>query len=638
MPVSTARTMLSLSLLLSVSVGTVWAARPSDSLLPDTAKGYVSVASVEQVKTSWKQTQLGQLLDDEMMKPFAEDLGEQLRSMWSGTLSDLGVKWEDLEKVSAGEVAGALIHPKNQKPGMVTLIDVTGKASETTELLKQIDEDLKKNGATATQQTLHETQVTLYEKRVKPKDDADAPDKIYRAAYFTKDDLLCVTSSIESAAEILKRFTGEHPDSLNKLGIYQTVMNRCRAASGDLAPQARWFAEPLGLAKAIRILRDAPAPEGTDMLKVIENQGFAALKSLGGHVNFAVGQYDLLHRTAAYAPKPYEKAMRMLVFPNGENLKPQSWVPADVATYITVNWDMKNAFEMASTLFDELFGEGEEGVFEDTLESIRTDPNGPGIDIRKDMIAHIGSRATMIVDLALPITTTSERMLFAADTTNEKALAVTIQKSMEGDPTVTRREFEGHTIWEITEQELPDEPTVELPGSDLPLGDLPTPPGGPEGEEKEEQKRLLGSSAICVAHGHIFVATHVELLERVLHQEPGQPSLADTVDYQLVSRELDKLAGGAHSMRVFRRTENEFRGTYELLKRGEMPEAKTMAGKMLNKVFGVTEGETREAKIDGSKLPDFEAVRRYLGPAGLVSVSEEDGWLVTGFTLNKEAP
>lgn len=637
MPVSFARTLLALSCLWTLCAGPAWAARPSDTLLPDTSKGYVSVASVEQLKASWKQTQLGQLLDDEMMKPFAEDLGDQLRSMWSGTLSDLGVKLEDLEAVAAGEVAGALLHAKGQDPSVVTLIDVTGRDQQTTDLLKKIDEDLKKNEATSTLHTLLDTKVTLYEKRVKPKDDPDAPLKVYRAAYFTKDNVLCVSSGLEAAAEVLKRFSGEHPDALAKLGIYQAVMKRCQAAAGDLAPQARWFVEPLGLAKAIRQLRNAPAPEGTDMLKVLENQGFTALKSLGGYVNFAVGQYDLLHRTSAYAPKPYDKAMRMLVFPNGDNLTPQPWVPADVATYATINWDMKNAFEMAATLFDELFGEGEEGVFEDTLESIRTDPNGPGIDVRKDLIAHIGTRATIIVDLELPITTTSERVLFAADTTNEKALAATIQKSMEGDPTVTRREFEGHTIWEITEQETPDQPTVELPG-DVPLSDFPAPPPGPEGEEEEEQARLLGSSAICVAHGHIFVSSHASLLEQVLHQEPGQRSLADTVDYQLVSRELDKLVGGPHSVRIFRRTENEYRGTYELLKSGQMPEAKTMAGKMLNKIFGVAEGETREAKIDGSQLPDFEAVRRYLGPAGIAAVSEEDGWQVTGFTLNKQAP
>jgi hypothetical protein len=45
----------------------------------------------------------------------------------------------------------------------------------------------------------------------------------------------------------------------------------------------------------------------------------------------------------------------------------------------------------------------------------------------------------------------------------------------------------------------------------------------------------------------------------------------------------------------------------------------------------------REQSIDGSKLPDFQAVRRYLGPAGLFSRSEDDGWFMTGVLLNKQA-
>jgi hypothetical protein len=46
---------------------------------------------------------------------------------------------------------------------------------------------------------------------------------------------------------------------------------------------------------------------------------------------------------------------------------------------------------------------------------------------------------------------------------------------------------------------------------------------------------------------------------------------------------------------------------------------------------------TRRQKIDGSQLPEYEVVRRYLGPAGFQATSEPDGWFFKGFTLNKEA-
>jgi hypothetical protein len=46
-------------------------------------------------------------------------------------------------------------------------------------------------------------------------------------------------------------------------------------------------------------------------------------------------------------------------------------------------------------------------------------------------------------------------------------------------------------------------------------------------------------------------------------------------------------------------------------------------------------GQMREQKINGDNLPPFNAVRRYLGPAGLVVGSEKEGWIVRGFTLTK---
>jgi hypothetical protein len=73
-----------------------------------------------------------------------------------------------------------------------------------------------------------------------------------------------------------------------------------------------------------------------------------------------------------------------------------------------------------------------------------------------------------------------------------------------------------------------------------------------------------------------------------------------------------------------------------LIRQGRMPEAETRMGKLLNNVLGDgKEGSVRKQEIDGSKLPDFETVRRYFGPGGMSVVSEEEGWSLTGFTMSK---
>jgi hypothetical protein len=57
---------------------------------------------------------------------------------------------------------------------------------------------------------------------------------------------------------------------------------------------------------------------------------------------------------------------------------------------------------------------------------------------------------------------------------------------------------------------------------------------------------------------------------------------------------------------------------------------------MLNTVFGAgKKGVLRKQEVDGSKLPEFDAVRSHLGTAGGFAVSEENGWFVKGFMLSK---
>ena len=117
-------------------------------------------------------------------------------------------------------------------------------------------------------------------------------------------------------------------------------------------------------------------------------------------------------------------------------------MPRDIATYTTLYFDILNAFDNFGSLFDELFGQGETGTWDEVKQSLKEDPNGPQIDLRKELIQHLGQRVSMLTDYQLPITTTSERLLFAIEAKNAKAVAAAIEKLFKNDPTVKRREVE----------------------------------------------------------------------------------------------------------------------------------------------------------------------------------------------------
>ena len=109
------------------------------------------------------------------------------------------------------------------------------------------------------------------------------------------------------------------------------------------------------------------------------------------------------------------------------------------------------------------------------------------------------------------------------------------------------------------------------------------------------------------------------------------------MDYQIVNESLNKLGAGEESFRFFIRTDEAYRPTYELIRQGKMPESETMFGKALNSLLGPEDEDVlREQEIDGSQMPEYQVVRRYLGPAGLFLQTEKNGWFITGCLLNKE--
>ncbi|MFW5692642.1 MAG: hypothetical protein ACOCWL_00355, partial [Thermoguttaceae bacterium] len=159
-----------------------------------------------------------------------------------------------------------------------------------------------------------------------------------------------------------------------------------------------------------------------------------------------------------------------------------------------------------------------------------------------------------------------------------------------------------------------------------------------EEAELEEEPRLLPHAAVTVAHGHLLVASHLDFLAKILEPEEGFRPLGSDIDYRVVQATIDELGVDARFGQVFSRTDEEYRPTYELIRKGKMPESETLLARILN--AGLCTGkrhELREQKIDGSKLPDFGVVRRYLGPAGTVFSSETDGWFIKGALLTKGA-
>ena len=147
---------------------------------------------------------------------------------------------------------------------------------------------------------------------------------------------------------------------------------------------------------------------------------------------------------------------------------------------------------------------------------------------------------------------------------------------------------------------------------------------------------------MTVALGHLMMASDIEYLGEILNGFGLRDRLASSPDYVQVVEVLNKHAPAERCALEFGRSDEELRPIFELVRQGKMPESKSILGKLLNRLLTTEkeqrDGVLRKQQIDGSSLPSFEAVRRYLGPHGGVVRSENDGWMMTGIILNKEAP
>jgi hypothetical protein len=651
------------SMLLGVGALPAEAGRLSETLLPDTTQGFFAISNVDVLNEHWDKTQLGHLMADPAMKPFTKDIRRQFDNRWSRIHERLGLSFDDLRKVPGGDVAIAVIAPAPGKAALAIVADVTGKLPQAKEMLAtttktQLQRGAKRSEVTVTgcpdviiqfdlpelEEEKEAARSTLDGSGNDKSDTAPLTEKPpqRRAFYCLTGNLLAVTDDLAVMKGILDRFCGNRQNgSLAEHKAFRAVIDRCKKDYGTAAPQMRWFLHPVGYAEAIRASTPSyKLRKGKSLLEVMRRQGLGAVQGIGGLVDFSSEGYELIHRTAIFAPPPYEKSMKMAVLPNSADFTPQSWVPRDISTYTSVYVNMLNAFDNFGPLFDEFAGGGEEGVWiKDVLPGLEQSPNGPHINLRQEIIAHLTNRISILTDCQLPITTSSERLLIAVETKNEKAVLKGIEKFFMGDKTVVRREINGHIVWELVGDQSPSPEPPKLDFSGVP----PVGPAHPrkkkseddDDEEEDVQPHLLPHRAVTIANGQLMIASHFDLLKKVIAPAKKPELLVDDAAYKLVDEEIKKL-DPKRCFRFFSRTDEEYRPTYELIRMNKLPESESLFAKLLNALAGEEKkGATRKQRIDGRELPDYQMVRRYLGPAGLQITSEPEGWFLKGFTLTK---
>jgi hypothetical protein len=641
---STARRSMAAAALFAIALGSMSPAAglpPSETIFPTTTRAWLSIPDTKAFQERFDRSPYGQFLADPAMKEFVDGLRERISQNGRQRLQKLGLTLEDLEKIPGGEVAAAAIESRPGTLATVLLVDTTGKEAEAKALVDRITKRLLERKATTVSIPGAPPQLTVYQLPDDLSD--DRVPKGRRVAFALAPSALVVGDDAQQVGQAFAVLGQGREDSLATVQSFKAVVPPCAAALPEKTAPMRWFVDPLAFAKAYQASNPPREKrKGPDYVAILGRQGFDAVKGAGGVIAFGVGSHAFRHHTMVYAPPlpgreplaadTYDLAARMLRFPNVDRMQPPAWVPRDVTGWTTLEWDLRQAFGAAETLVDDIVGD--KGVYDDVIASLKEDPDGPQIDVEQDLVACLGTRLTMVSDHVDPLGPDCERLVIAVEATDEAKVAATIAKVMNADKDMQKLEIGGHQVWELIDRSaaLP-QLEIETPGGAITHADHDDESQRRRQRIRDKEEKLLPHSAVTVANGHLLIASHRDVLEKVLLAPAGE-QLSATADTTATLAELDRLVSSQTALRSFGREDETVRPAYELLRQGSMPKSKSIVGQILNGVLGDGKpGTVREQRIDGSSLPEFEKVRRYLGTAALGMESRPDGWYITGLAL-----
>jgi hypothetical protein len=407
---------------------------------------------------------------------------------------------------------------------------------------------------------------------------------------------------IGSDVEVIKDLAAHHQGREDSLARNESY-TKTQAKTESSTAQVVWFLDLSKLAKVI-VKAVAKGNEGqaqqTEVL--IQELGVSGLKSVGGCFTMGAGNYDSLSKTFFLAPRPVQGVLKVFSLPPAP-LRPESWVPASVAAYQSMSWDLDNAYNAINDIVNKF----QPGILNILEQQLVGPDGGAPLSFQKDLFGPLGDRITLISDFKKPIKEDSQRMLLAVALEDTKGFQSTLNRLFEISQAAPRkRDFQGTTIYDF----------------DLP--NFPNPNAG-------NVQPIKGSVSIAVAKETFFVTTDPTLLEQVLR--PGSAGLSENAGFQAVVKEIPERVSGMS----FVRPDEQARLSYDLIKSGQFDKA-------LRQATGAAGRGARQQLpsldkiLPTEKLPDFSVFAKYLSVGGSFSVMDDDGLTMTGFTLRRSGP
>lgn len=596
----------------------------ASKLFPNQTQALFSLPNSDTFIAGWSNTQLGKLAADEKLNDFWATQKKELQDRFSEAGWQLNMEIDDIGSIANGQISmGWISRPNNDaKPfSIAMIIDVVDQVTPTERLLKRIDDELKGRKAKANTIAIAGTKVAQY---TLPKSAGDV--RSNESFYAISKDQLLATDDLATMTELLTAQTATKADSLAQEETYKQVRSKIHTDGNEA--EIEYFVRPIGFAKLLRSISGKPTTNKSDILAILDREGFGDLQCVAGNIQISNSPFDFFHHGYMIAKKPSTPAVQILDFPNLKKLAAPDWINKETASVLSFSWNIKEAFPKFRGIVDALVGSP--GTFDDMLKGMRDDPQGPQIDIIKDVLPYLTTEFHVVTEIIKPISPDSKRsmvILKLADTANK--LPKILERYGKGEPNSKPIDFEGSRIWSFENKE-----EVEV---ELDFG------GNKDAKDKADggdEEPLLDKWAITIFSEYLIFASDVEMIKDAITKAKtgaGKNDFEKESDVAQLLSMLENVSGNeGQSMSQITRSDRSFEMQYELFRQDILPESRSMMATILDKILKPKDPkQTQVQRVKGDKLPTFDKIKEYFTPSGGVVRTEEDGWSVQSFILNK---
>ncbi len=601
-------------------------------LLPANTVLLLWVPNAPELAKRFMNTAMGRISQDPRMKPLVQDVYGSLVETVANWKDQIGLSLPELLEIPQGEIVLAVVAPEQGPLGAFLLLEAGQQMDRLRQLLAKGTEAVEKQpNVQKSEQTIEDTKVVIY--------DGLGPER-RRAMYCEKEGCLLLSTDLEILKGVLRAWKGGAEKSLAENEHFAAVLKHCRGGK-DQPAQFFWYFDPIGLLRKI----------GQENIQVrlfvasLPALGLDGLLGMGGSLTYDVGQFDEVVHFHLLLDSPRSGIVEMIAFEPGE-VRPESWVPPDVATYTTFHWRFQTTLSNLAKLYDSFRGEG---AF--SAELRRRVLEQTGIDLEKEILPALDGRVTYVtrINREEPLSLQSSSWCWALRLKETKPIEEALEKlAKKYEKNIRKERYRLASYYHV----IPPEPArpEAKPAAKNPDGNSPAEqsdsPAGPAAKRAGRPRLPLQfglgpqtpprppEPCVGIVQNYLIITDRPSMYEKILSQADNpQETLADALDFKLIAVKIARTAAGNQPVLIsFNRPEEGMRWMYDLVQSEGTKERLRQAAQE-NPFW-----KRIQEALEKNPLPPFEVLEQYLAPGGAMILDDQTGLHYTSFTLRRGQP